>query len=447
MLLQRLIYILLLFFTLSNTCVAEPNSNTADVFVEATVTSLKPYVQSQVLYTVRVYYGVTINNGGLTDPVAGDAIVKRLSEAQSAQVRRNGRPYNVIERRYAILPQTSGKLIINPTILTGEIREGATRAIRVASNAVTLDVQAKPTGVSGDWLPAQMLTLQESWSAKEPFREGEPVTRTLIINAIGVSGEQLPHLDQASTVSGINSYSAQPVVKTDAIHTAVTGQRIDNIALIPARSGSMTFPVVSVKWWSTQTGKQEVASLPARTIKVLSAVGNAQPQSIAPPLVMVSNQEEKKTVSKKNIQWILSAIFFAACAITVILSMRLKRDGIKLTTKMTLRAAKKSLKKACLKDDLQKAKTAFLQWAILRWSDKNPLTLGACVECAQSETFKKELQAMDAWIYAEKEHEWDGLAFWKAFEEEQKLQTQTAKKTRKAAAEKEKSLPPLNPSL
>lgn len=281
------------------------------VLLQVEATPDKPYVQGQILYTVRLLTRVPLEQASLSDPVAGDAIVQRMGKDQYSSTYHDGQSYRVIERRYVIFPQHSGSLHIQGPTLNAQVAEpnsgrsrratqgpfsqfdqlfgqspfagfAATRPIQLHARSVDVDVQAQPPGTPTPWLPAESLKLSEQWSPNPPvFQVGEPVTRSLIIDAKGLSAVQLPDLSQAN-VPGINQYPDRPTSHTGISDNTVVSQKVIKVALVPSRAGRFTLPAIKLAWWNTKTHRQEVASLPARTIQVKPGVGAATAAPTAP---------------------------------------------------------------------------------------------------------------------------------------------------------------------
>ena len=146
-----------------------------------------PYVQAQVFLTVRVLLRVNLAGADLSEPVVQDALVERLADDHRYGTVRNGLDYTVIERKFAIFPQKSGLLRIDPMHLTAQVDVGSraffsrsTRAVRVKSDGIDLKVRPIPPEFTGKhWLPAADLKLEETWSSSPPqTKAGEPLTRT-----------------------------------------------------------------------------------------------------------------------------------------------------------------------------------------------------------------------------------------------------------------------------
>lgn len=76
-----------------------------DLFLEVEATPESPYVQSQVLFSVRLYRRVDITQAALNEPELGDAVIEKLGDDSNYNTQINGVNYLVTERKYAIFPQ------------------------------------------------------------------------------------------------------------------------------------------------------------------------------------------------------------------------------------------------------------------------------------------------------------------------------------------------------
>lgn len=283
------------------------------VMLEIETSAKKPYVQQKVIYTVRLLTSGPLNRASLSDPSVNGAIVERLGKETRYQTQRNGRPYQAIERRYAIFPQRSGELRVDGPLFSGQVTEPGQRRgslrdrmfggrdpfaqfdnffgsdpfadmrdpfargrpLHLRGRGVVLDVQPQPAGASTPWLPAESLTLNEVWLPDPPiFRVGEPIKRTIAITAQGLSATQLPDLN-LTAAPALNVYPDKPQVQTRAEGDTLIAQKVIKAAVVPTAAGRITLPAVALEWWDTQAGESRVARLPARDIEVLPGPAGA----------------------------------------------------------------------------------------------------------------------------------------------------------------------------
>ena len=152
----------------------------ADIFMELVAQPDVVYAQSQILFTLRLYVGVSTGRATLTAPetTGVEAIVEKLGEDAAYKTTRGGRTFDVRERRYAVFPQQAGMLTIGPVTFEAMVipDRGFSRVQRFRSDVLELAVQpavAPPAALeTAAWLPAQQVTLTEQWSEPEGDLDG-----------------------------------------------------------------------------------------------------------------------------------------------------------------------------------------------------------------------------------------------------------------------------------
>ena len=71
-------------------------------------------MQSQLIYTVRLFFTESIRGTFPEQPILDDAVVKVLKAENRYNTFIDNRRYYVQESQYAIFPQTSGELVLPP---------------------------------------------------------------------------------------------------------------------------------------------------------------------------------------------------------------------------------------------------------------------------------------------------------------------------------------------
>jgi hypothetical protein len=293
-----------------------------DLFVDASIDQTSPFVQGEVRYTVRVYDGLGIREGALTEPAANGVRLEPRGDTRTYEDVVAGRRYMVHERVYAAFPQTSGEVMIPPVVLQARVPDAPGRGrrsafddmsdgddvfaemfaqmrrsgfggamldrmmdsgheVRVRSNPVTLSVQGRPADAANGWfLPATSVTLAQSWSTgQQPsFRVGETITRTVTLRAEGASASQMPTLT-AGDVSGVKQYAGKP--ETRGI--AGGAELVQSFDVLPTTAGAVTLPRIEVPWWDTASATQRTAVLAEQTIDVLPAASASAQQAASLP--------------------------------------------------------------------------------------------------------------------------------------------------------------------
>ncbi|MCF6236847.1 MAG: BatD family protein [Gammaproteobacteria bacterium] len=436
-------------FTSPITLKVKPASNLSDsnenrnIFIETEVEERQVYVQSQIAYTVKLLYSVGLDGGSLTEPELKNAVIERLGEDISYDTERNGQHYKVIERRYAIFPQNSGELIIPAIEFNGQIIDGSrqpqrrnifdpfgrqqTRPVRLKSEAVRMTVLPQPDQ-STAWIPARKLTLLEQWSPKTPeFRVGEPVTRTIQIQAEGLSASLLPEITLPA-VDGIKIYPDQPVTENKTDGSWMTGTRQEKIAMIPTTAGSLTLPEINITWWNTQTKKAQVATLPARNIEVLPALTNGQteqPVTLTPPSSLLDPTANTNFSSQPpkidQFPWYWLTLFFGIAWLVTLVAWWKAKHSTQISTpaqvvnginNSSLRSVKKALKTACNNNDSRQARTALLNWANIVWPTTQWTGLNSIAQQFNNPSLQSAITELDQNLYSNDADTWNGKILW-----------------------------------
>lgn len=415
-----------------------------DLFLEVEATPETVFVQSQVLYTLRVYSRVRISQASLNEPKVADALIEKLEEDKNYNTQLNGVDYVVIERKYAIFPQKSGVITIDPLVLTANVASNArqrfnsffsqqvTQTKRVMSNAVTLNVKAAPAEFTGKrWLPAEHLYLEEKWSGDtENMVLGEPLTRTLTLLAKGATVAQLPEMQGASAVSGLKTYPDQPLLKEKKQADGLISLREEKIAYIASRAGSVTLPAIEIPWFNTKTQAMEVARIPARTVTAIaSAQSQASAPEIAAPVELKTPAAEPIIRTVENKFWMYVSIgLVIGWLLTVILLLskpKQKQQPKPIDNKaIKLKETVKALKQACAENNPLAAKDALLAWGKIKFNSHN---LSEVADQSEAR-LRDEIYLLSQSLYANQPTSWQGKKLFQFFTESN-VRKKIAKKT------------------
>jgi hypothetical protein len=436
----------------------------SDLFMETEVSSNTGYVQAQLIYTIRLYRAVDISSGSLSEPKLSDAdaVVIKLGEDKTYQTTRNNRRLVVTERRYAVFPQQSGQLTIEPIEFTGQIAAqqrslfnfdpmpfSSGRTERLFSKKIKLNIQPIPDSFKqGQWLPAAQLYLSDEWPDNRKFKVGDPVTRTIILKVQGLTSSQLPQIKQPE-IEGLKQYPDQPVLKDNQQSSGITGTIKEKIAIIPTQAGTFQLPEINIPWWNTQTNERELATIPARTIHVIAGAA-AQSAPTQPQPTATDNpsgdQAAQQTLNKSNITqsappqtpyvWIIISGFLALGWIATLAIWYLRSRSNKTENSepadenlKTLKQARHQLKAAIDKADKNDAKQALLEWARAYWPARTITNIGQ-IEALVSPQLQIHIQNLNKVLYDAKSPTWQAASLYDelvAFEKQNAENTKSVK--------------------
>ena len=452
------------------------------VAIEVDAMPVTPYVQGKVIYKVRMWVSVPMTRTNLGDPEGHGVVIEPLGNFKRRKLRRGGKEYLVVERSYAIFPQQSGPLVIKGPVFTGELAQteqkgsqrrrsspfggrdpfanldrlfgSATmpkrnRMFYMRGRDISLDVQPQPAGAAQPWLPAEAISLEESWSPNPPqFRVGQPLTRSVALNARGVTGAQLPDLTFDS-VPGIAIYQDKSQVQTRLVGPDLLARKVFTAAYVPSWAGTHQLPEITLTWWDTLANQPRVARIPGGTVEVLPGAGGvtrsprATTSAAASPqaLEATAQQESSAAVPQETLvqrvqdafnavndvtrniadagywPW-LTALFAAAWLISTGLWWRNRRRGLHRdageVVKVKPPSAKGELrlfKRACEANDPRAAREHLLEWAAARWPEDSPRGLDELSRRLPQQV-AGYLAALDQELYAPGEHAWNGAEAW-----------------------------------
>lgn len=412
---------------------ANPSAGGSEIYVEAEVAQKNAWVQSQIIYTVRLFSRLSMSNLrhselNTSDP---DTIIEPLGKATTYEVFKGGMRFAVRELRFAVYPQHSGKLTFLPMVFEGRVSRNSSQSIfdqfmntgtlkRLRSKSVSIHVKPKPANIkTTDWLPASKLSLIEEWSEDvNQLKTGEPVTRTITILAEGPLAANLPDLKLADS-QGLKQYPDKPVLENRVTENGVSSSKEIKVALIPTKAGNYKLPAISVPWWNTKTGRREVAHL-AEVILNTTGIANT---AINPPPVITPAEERTKTISAipeslvNAAYWPWVSLALAAgWLITLVVFSRKSERSQKIKHKQApaLQPLAKSVHKRCSNNDIHQARNALIEWAKARWPDK---TITSLVDIAELSSPKlgEQLQALNTALYSPDHKQWNGSELSNAF--------------------------------
>ena len=278
---------------------AGPGAQPDPIYIHSHVDVETPYVQAQVLLTLRIYHSVSLlNNSTLSGLDIPNARVETLGPPRNYEQTVNGLRHGVIEIRYAIFPLHSGELDIPSQLFSATAlqpdsngRSGSRggRLIQVRSPSILLQVRPIPDDYpsGAPWIPASALGLTQTWQPDPgiDLLSGEPLTRTLTLSVDGLHASQLPALQSLGTDqdtdSQLRQYADQPQLHTELTEQGARSVRHDSAALVALQEGSYTLPPVVVHWWNTAEDQLETSSLDAIVLNV-SRDNQFAPVSSAP---------------------------------------------------------------------------------------------------------------------------------------------------------------------
>jgi len=397
------------------------------IYTETLVDKSAVYIQEQIILTHRLYTSVQLRDYSLSELDIPGAIVQRLGDSQFQKVI-NGRNYLVLEVRYAIFPQSSGKLDIPPlrfgayeTASRSQFGSFSSRGNRVFrdTDAKRIDIMARPAHMpANEWMPSSKVELSEQWSGDlDSLIVGEPITRTIRINAQGLTGAQILPLPIIESPN-YKVYPDQPQLEEQAIGDGVLGTRTESLALVPNRAGELVIPAIEMRWWDTKNQRMQTASLPATKVQVnpSTAINNAPLANNAPlttmeplglnpePAGFFGSVGSAKASMLVKLSLLLNALLLATIAL--LLFSRRKQRTIKQTSSqqktsplLNLKQQLKAIEIEAKNNNLMAMRDGIVTWGQSLFAETPPTTLKALSLLLDDAELQQQFAQLDRQLY------------------------------------------------
>lgn len=417
-----------------------------NIFMEAELSSENPWVQQELVYTTRIFYYPGLNRGAELSPLdIPNAIVTQISET-NYEKKIGNKNYIVYEVKYAIFPQSSGVLTIPGQIFQGSLadpsrprsffgfgRDSGSKSVRLRNESKEVSVQPRPDDFNGKhWLPARNIRLRDEWTENpNGIAVGQPVTRSIIIEADGLQASQLPPLVLPPLI-GAQTYPDDPDTSETSSIKGVRSVRTEKMAIIPSSAGNLTLPAIEFNWWNTSTQSMETAILPERTLAILpgsaaatsnSAVLNDAGGSTA--ATITDGESTVTTNSQSNHTNYWRPAFFTALALWLLttLGLLLGRKSPNQTETARQSTAENTEQQAWQKLEQVKSNPVALRAATLGWGKKfwkhhSINSLSGISLASRNDSLKKELMALDASLFQDEKSSFDASKLFELLEKE-----------------------------
>ena len=467
--------------------------NLKDIMLVVTPEMETPaYLQSQITISVKLFINrrLRISEASLEEPKIEHATIQKLGNDRNYQAKRGDTDYQVIERKYAIFAEEGDKVTIPPLQFQALSLEGGGngpfsrdpffarfsgqgRHLRTRSQELTINLTPTPKAFTGPvWLPAHKLNIMENQETVKELKVGEPLTRIIQIEALGLTAEQLPEL-KVTTPAGIKVYLDKPELKTNVDNgNLLHAVKRQSLAFIPEKAGTFTLPAITIKWWDVVNNQQRQASLPEKVIKVVAPgpapvaaaaaapTGNSpeakdsagtgktsEEQSLTPTLKDNLKTANRVPASTEKLWQISCAVLFILWIFTIFLWRRAasrqlikQKPPIKVSTRPVAKTLE-NVKKACLEQSPRAAQQAIINWATATWPENSPTNLKSVAKRLANPDLEKIFNDLEKALYSSTDDlHWDGTTAWQDLSAALKPNQAQDKGSSRA---KQETLPPL----
>jgi hypothetical protein len=251
------------------------NGAPADFLLLGTVDNLTPYVKSEVIYSLKLLYTHPILSGQVSHLRISNLPIKTITKDKRYTSIHKGKKYNIIEWRFALIPQLSGDLNINQLTFQGTVTPPQGRKnIRLATDLIKLKIKPQANAwnqINAEWLPAKNLNIWEKWQPSvNEWETGKRYRREIQLDAEGIEAKQLAALNIKLNQPNLSIYPQKPTRNDQLNEQGHKGKYTHQIDYVPNKAGIATIPEIKIPWWDTKKNQLRYAILPARTVQILN---------------------------------------------------------------------------------------------------------------------------------------------------------------------------------
>ncbi|MBB6256719.1 BatD family protein [Xanthomonas arboricola] len=317
-----------------------------DAFVQTQVDDPQPYVQQSVGVVVRLYFATQLASGELDLEAPDGASLQRIGDDVSSVKVLNNRQYNVVERRYLLVPERSGRLVLPSARFNGRSVGGffddyfgrGNGELSARSASIPLQVRAQPANAPQPWLPLRSLQLRYT-TTPQRATAGEAAQIVVEASARGATQAQFPELPTPS-VPDAQVFAEPPQYEERFVDGSPQLRLTRRYSIVPNRAGPLVVPGLQVAWWDVGAAAAKTAALPDLTLDVAAGSGAfAAPAPAPTPAASPSPDNAALTVAAGTLSlqqaaatqrpwgWIAAAIGFALLWIATLVWALLRRRG------------------------------------------------------------------------------------------------------------------------
>jgi hypothetical protein len=278
-------------------------SSNAEYWLEMTLDQKKDfYVQEHIPITLRLFTRIPLQQVTVTPPLVETTVTHKIGSDRLYNQTIDQKNYQVLEQKFIIIPERSGKLLLPPANLSAlDMRQtspstrnynpfandpffndpffsalrlpmpGFPQGLPIAAVSNSLEINILPIPVlqdAGTWLPAENVSIR--WQNPPPatITVGQPVTLTLEVRAEGASSAQLPEI-ALPKVSGLGIYPGKITQEDQSDGQKIIGVRTISFTIIGQRPGEFILPSIGLRYWQPSSQKTLGAAVPISGIQVL----------------------------------------------------------------------------------------------------------------------------------------------------------------------------------
>lgn len=252
----------------------KPNQRLQGVFLTTEVTEENPFVNQEVVLTVKIYardYSILNRLRKYEEPDFANMVAKFVSEKTDDNIRQevvNGQTYVSQElARYILFPQKTGKIEIDPfaieVIISGYY---GSEAVQLTSQPISLKVKELPTPKPKNYSGAVGNFKLNASMSKEKVKANETVNLEVeIIGSGNLNTIKTPNIELSET---IETYTPKRRDAFEARPNGMRGKVVENRLMVPQYGGEYAIGPIRFSYFDPKEEKYVTLATKPMILKV-----------------------------------------------------------------------------------------------------------------------------------------------------------------------------------
>lgn len=257
------------------------------LWIETHVDRHTAWQRQQVVYRFTVYSTNSMVSPRLSRPDFSGFQVQAVEENTPGEQVIAGRRVKTARYVYLLFPKRAGDLHIAGPTMKASLLE-TVKSIRMAAGqasigderqvfhtklargpAQSIRVRALPAAAAG--LPIGTLQVHSGITEAHAVA-GEPLTWTVTVRGVGISGEELPDLKPQMQLNGsFKVYAETPDISLDRKPSGMVAKAVWRQVMLPQKAGELSLPPITLSYFDPRSGRIDKVSAPKISLHVAPA--------------------------------------------------------------------------------------------------------------------------------------------------------------------------------
>ena len=410
------------------------------VILDAQLNREDGYEKALFIYTLNLYSDRPLApDFSLSAPKITRAKVILLNSNEIQKVEIRGKQYDVREYRYAIFPAEMGRYVIEGPVFNGAQVDA--NQLEARANNLEINVRARQDFDNASyWLPAQRVSIDETWVKNQRLQVGDIIEREIIIQMQGITAAEMPEI-KISSPEIVKILSSKVTLSDSIDEKGIRGTKTIRQKIQLLERGELTFDKIAIYWWDTNQDSQKVATIDKNILNVFPGPnGESSIEREVAQNKAAQSTNENIIIIETESSWLIWALI-ALSAMTSLgwlfnlrkvrrikdaqaeafhqnIADKNRKPENATTGSTTLHNENfnakaelntfQTLGRACLQNDLISANRRLLEWANYYWYQQPLESIGDIVTLANNDALAALLKDMQHCLDTHDVAQWQG---------------------------------------